>query len=193
MEESPNSQMRPERMDWSSKKMQTAAHEETEKEFVEKVVKINRVSKVVQGGRRFSFNALAVVGDQAGQVGIGLGKANEVPDAIRKAIESARRNLSTVNLSKNNTIPHEVIGQFKSTRVVLRPATPGTGIIAGEAVRSVIEQAGVHDILSKVVGSKNPINVVRASLDALKQLETPAIAAKKRNITFARLFGRDVE
>lgn len=162
--------------------------QELEKEFVEKVVRIKRVSKVVKGGRRFSFNALAVVGDQQGRVGIGLGKANEVPDAIRKAIESARNNLITVNLTRKNTIPHEVIGKYKATTVILRPATPGTGIIAGEAVRSVIEQAGVHDILSKVIGSKNPMNVVKASLEALRELETPSISAHKRNISFAQLF-----
>ena len=165
--------------------------EELEKEFVEKVVKINRVSKVVKGGRRFSFNALAVVGDTNGKVGIGLGKANEVPDAIRKAIESARRGFKSVNITAKNTIPHDVTGKYKSTSVMLRPATPGTGIIAGEAVRSVVEQAGIHDVLSKVLGSKNPINVVRATLDALVQLETPSIAAKKRNITYTRLFGHE--
>ncbi|MDH4220864.1 MAG: 30S ribosomal protein S5 [Candidatus Aminicenantes bacterium] len=166
-------------------------NEEAEKEFVEKVVKINRVSKVVKGGRRFSFNALAVVGDLTGRVGIGLGKANEVPDAIRKAIETARRNFKMVSITQKNTIPHDVVGRYKSTRVMLRPATPGTGIIAGEAVRAVVEQAGVHDILSKVDGSKNPINVVRATLDALTQLETPSVAARKRNITYARLFGHE--
>ena len=167
--------------------------EELEKDYVEKVVRINRVSKVVKGGRRFSFNALAVVGDQMGKVGIGLGKANEVPDAIRKAIDSARRQLVGVHITRKNTIPHEVIGEFKATKVMLRPATPGTGIIAGEAVRSVVEQAGIHDVLSKVVGSKNPMNVVRATLDALKQLETPADSARKRGITFAQLFGQGEE
>ena len=161
---------------------------EFEKELVEKVVRINRVSKVVKGGRRFSFNALAVVGDSKTQVGIGLGKANEVPDAIRKAIETARRNMVTVH----TTLPHEVVGAFKSTRVMLRPATPGTGIIAGEAVRAVVEQAGIHDVLSKVVGSKNVINVVRATMDALIQLETPIISARKRNITLTQLFGNDL-
>jgi small subunit ribosomal protein S5 len=172
--------------------MRSIQQEETEKEFSEKVVKINRVSKVVKGGRRFSFNALAIVGDAKGKVGIGLGKANEVPDAIRKAIESARRNVINISYdAKKTTIPHDVIGKYKATRVHLRPATPGTGIIAGESVRSVVEQAGVHDILSKVIGSKNPINVVRATLDALNQLETPANAVRKRDITFARLFGKD--
>ena len=163
---------------------------EEQKEFVEKVVKINRVSKVVKGGRRFSFNALAVVGDTQGKVGIGLGKANEVPDAIRKAIEAARKHLATVSLTRKKTIPHEVEGAYKSTRVLLLPATPGTGIIAGEAVRAVLEQAGVHDVLSKVVGSKNPVNVVRAALDALTQLETPVVSARKRNIGLGQLFGQ---
>jgi len=163
--------------------------QDMEKEFIEKVVKINRVSKVVKGGRRFSFNALAVVGDHAGRVGIGLGKANEVPDAIRKAIESARRQLRSVKLTRKNTIPHEVTGRFKATRVILLPATPGTGIIAGEAVRAVVEQAGVRDVLSKVVGSKNPINVVRATLDALSQLETPIISARKRGVSLQHIFG----
>lgn len=188
MEESQLSPTQLAKRDWSYKMF--AQKEELEKEYVEKVVKINRVSKVVKGGRRFSFNALAVVGNQSGQVGIGLGKANEVPDAIRKAIETARRDLVTVRLSKARSLPHEVVGRFKSTNVILMPATPGTGIIAGEAVRSVVEQAGVHDCLSKVVGSKNPVNVVRATLDALEQLETPDVAAKKRGIPFAQLFGK---
>ena len=167
---------------------QQQQQQDQEREFVEKVVRINRISKVVKGGRRFSFNALAVVGDQNGRVGLGLGKANEVPDAIRKAIDIGRRNLVEVHLTKHFTIPHDVIGEYKATKVILRPATPGTGIIAGEAVRSVVEQAGVHDILSKVQGSKNPMNVVKATLDALGQLETPAISARKRGITFAQLF-----
>ncbi|MCB1321932.1 MAG: 30S ribosomal protein S5 [Leptospiraceae bacterium] len=162
---------------------------ETERECGGKVVKINRVSKVVKGGRRFSFNAMAVVGNQGGQVGLGLGKANEVPDAIRKAIETARRNMRNVHLTNKNTLPHEVIGRYKSTQVMLRPATPGTGIIAGEAVRSVVEQAGVHDVLSKVVGSKNTLNVIQATLNALLQLETPVISARKRGITLNQLFG----
>lgn len=175
--------------DWSSNtNMQP---QELERELVEKVVRIKRVSKVVKGGRRFSFNALAVVGDQAGQVGVGLGKANEVPDAIRKAIEIARRTMIKVSLTKKGTIPHDVIGMYKATRVLLRPATQGTGIIAGEAVRSVVEQAGVHDILTKVVGSKNPLNVVRATLDALSQLETPLSSARKRGISLNQLFERD--
>lgn len=165
---------------------------DTERELVEKVVKINRVSKVVKGGRCFSFNALAVVGDQDGAVGIGLGKAKEVPDAIRKAIECAKRDIMPVDLTHKNTLPHEVRGVYKSTRVLLKPAAPGTGIIAGEAVRSVVEQAGVHDCLTKVTGSKNTINVVRATLEAMKQLETPVTSARKRNITLTQLFGNDL-
>lgn len=162
--------------------------EELQKEFVEKVIRINRISKVVKGGRRFSFNALAVVGDQGGRVGIGMGKANEVPDAIRKAIEIGRRNLVHVNLSPKMAIPHEVVGEFKSTKVVMRPATPGTGIIAGEAVRAVLEQVGVRDILSKVIGSKNPLNVLQATLNGLALLETPVTSARKRNIPLPQLF-----
>lgn len=162
--------------------------EEVEREFIEKVVRIKRVSQVVKGGRRFSFNALAVVGNQNGRVAIGIGKANEVPDAIRKAIETAHKKLVTVPITKRGTIPHEVIGEFKATRVILRPATPGTGIIAGEAVRSVVEQAGVHDVLSKVIGSKNPMNVVRATLNALSELETPVDSARKRGISLGQLF-----
>ena len=163
---------------------------ELEREFTEKVIRIKRVSKVVKGGRRFSFNALAVVGDQEGRVGIGLGKANEVPDAIRKAIETGRNSLLSVKLTRKKTIPHEVVGRFKASKVVLRPATPGTGIIAGEAVRSVVEQAGIHDVLSKVIGSKNALNVIKATLDALSQLETPLVSARKRSITLPQLFGQ---
>ena len=165
--------------------------EELQKDFVEKVIRINRVSKVVKGGRRFSFNALAVVGDQNGQVGIGLGKANEVPDAIRKAIDIGRKNLVNAALTRAGTLPHEVTGRFKSTKVILLPATPGTGIIAGEAVRSVLEQAGIHDVLTKVVGSKNPLNVLRATINALKDLDTPRKSASKRGISLVQLFGNN--
>lgn len=165
--------------------------QEFEKDLAEKVIRIKRVSKVVKGGRRFSFNALAVVGNNDGMVGMGLGKANEVPDAIRKAIDIARRNLVKINLTKNKTIPHGVIGNFKATKVIIRPATPGTGIIAGESVRSVVEQAGISDILSKVIGSKNPLNVVKATLNALEQLETPAVAIRKRDIDYNQLFERN--
>ncbi len=159
-----------------------------DQEASEKVVCINRVSKVVKGGRRFSFNALAVVGDRINSVSIGLGKANEVPDAVRKSIDSARKRLRKVNVLKNGVLPHEVIGRFKSSKVLLMPATPGTGLIADEAVRSVLEQIGVRNVLTKVMGSKNNLNVVRATLDALLKLETPVQVARKRGIPLSQIF-----
>ena len=162
--------------------------EDLEQEPSEKVVCINRVSKVVKGGRRFSFNALSVVGDRTNSVSIGLGKANEVPDAVRKSIDSARKRLHKINILKNGVLPHEVQGKFKASKVLIMPATPGTGIIADEAVRSVLEQIGVHNVLTKVMGSKNTLNVVRATLDALLKLETPLISAKKRGIPLSRIF-----
>jgi small subunit ribosomal protein S5 len=137
--------------------------------MIEKVVYINRCAKVVKGGRRFSFSALAVVGDGKGSVGIGYGKANEVPDAIRKSTESAKKRMVSVKL-KGGTIPHEVLGQFDGGKVFLRPASNGTGIIAGGGVRAVLEAAGVHNVLSKSMGSKNHIAVVHATLDGLRQL-----------------------
>lgn len=156
-------------------------------ELTEKIVTINRVAKVVKGGRRFSFNALAVVGDGNGHVGVGFGKANEVPDAIDKSKEDAKKNVYRVNLKKN-TIPHEVIGTFKSAKVILKPASPGTGIIAGATVRAVVERAGIGDILTKSQGSRNPINIVKATLDGLLQLRSFEEAARKRDISISKLF-----
>lgn len=156
-------------------------------ELIEKIVTINRVAKVVKGGRRFSFNALAVVGDGNGHVGVGFGKANEVPDAIDKSKEDAKKNVYRINLKKN-TIPHEVIGQYKSAKVILKPAAPGTGIIAGATVRAVVERAGIGDILTKSQGSRNPINIVKATLDGLLQLRSFEEAARKRDISVSKLF-----
>ncbi|MBN1531941.1 MAG: 30S ribosomal protein S5 [Spirochaetes bacterium] len=156
-------------------------------ELAEKIVTIKRVAKVVKGGRRFSFSALAVIGDGKGHVGVGFGKANEVPDAIDKSKENAKKNIYKINLNKT-TIPHAIIGKFKSAKVLLKPATPGTGIIAGASVRAVVERVGISDILTKAQGSRNPINLVKATLDGLMQLRSLQEAATSREVQINRLW-----
>ena len=161
---------------------------EQQEEFEERVVSINRVTKVVKGGKHMRFAALVVIGDKKGNVGFGTGKASEVPDAIKKAVEAAKKNMISVSVV-NSTIPHTVTGVYGAGRVILKPAAPGTGVITGGPVRAVVELAGISDILSKSLGSATPINVVRATVEGLKSLETVEQVAQRRGLTVEQLLG----
>ena len=164
--------------------------EERDSEFVDRLVHINRVAKVVKGGRRFGFAALVVVGDQKGRVGFGHGKAREVPEAIRKATEQAKRQLIRVPLREARTLHHDVTGRHGAGKVVLRSAVPGTGIIAGGPMRAVFETLGVNDIVAKSTGTSNPYNMVRATFDALKQVDSPRSVAARRGLKVSDLQAR---
>jgi small subunit ribosomal protein S5 len=158
-------------------------------ELQEKVVYINRVSKVVKGGRRFALTALVVVGDGAGNVGVGMGKSQEVPIAIKKGIEDAKKNMFKVPLTKDGTVPHEAIGVFGAGRVLIKPAAPGTGIIAGGPVRALLDLAGVRDVLSKSLGSDNALNMVKAAAQGLQSLSSPQDVSRRRGLSVGAIYG----
>ena len=158
-------------------------------ELEERVVYINRVSKVVKGGTRFALTALVVVGDRNGRVGVGMGKSQEVPIAIKKGTEDAKKNMFSVPLTEEKTLPHEIVGEFGAARVLIKPAAPGTGVIAGGAARAVMELAGVSDVLTKSLGSDNVMNVVKATADGLKNMQSPEQVAERRGLSVGEIMG----
>ena len=158
-------------------------------ELQERVVYINRVSKVVKGGRRFALTALVVVGDGNGRVGVGMGKSQEVPNAIKKGVEDAKKNMFTVPLTPEKTLPHEIMGIYGAGRVLIKPATPGTGVIAGGPVRAIMELAGVTDVLTKSLGTNNAMNIVKAAAEGLKNMESPEQVAARRDTSVAKIYG----
>ncbi|MBQ9955127.1 MAG: 30S ribosomal protein S5 [Eggerthellaceae bacterium] len=158
-------------------------------ELQERVVTINRVSKTVKGGRRMQLNALVVVGDGNGRVGVGMGKSQEVPNAIKKGVEDAKKNMFTVALTEDKTVPHDIYGEFGAGRVLIKPAVPGTGVMAGGPVRAIMELAGVQNVITKSLGTSNAMNIVKAAAEGLKSMETPEQVAARRGKTVAELFG----
>ena len=158
-------------------------------ELQERVVYINRVSKVVKGGRRFALTALGVVGDGNGRVGVGMGKSQEVPTAIKKGVEDAKKNMFTVALTEDKTVPHEVLGEFGAGRVLIKPAVPGTGVMAGGPVRAILELAGVKNVITKSLGTNNAMNIVKAAAEGLKALQNPTEVAARRDMTVGQMFG----
>ena len=167
---------------------QQQQHDAGVPELQERVVYINRVSKVVKGGRRFALTALVVVGN--GRVGVGMGKSSEVPTAIKKGVEDAKKNMFSVPLTENKTLPHDIMGEYGSGRVLIRPAVPGTGVMAGGAVRAVMELAGVQDVITKSLGTSNAMNVVKAAAEGLKNMESPEQVAARRGVSVDKIFGR---
>ncbi|WP_251212059.1 30S ribosomal protein S5 [Adlercreutzia murintestinalis] len=159
-------------------------------ELEERVVSINRVSKTVKGGRRMQLTALVVVGDGKGKVGLGLGKSQEVPNAIKKGVEDAKKNMFTVPLTDEGSVPHEIIGEYGAGRVLIKPAVPGTGVMAGGPVRAIMELAGVKNVITKSLGTSNAMNIVKAAAEGLKAMESPETVAARRGTTVDKMFGR---